>query len=68
MTYPIGLEEARADAAHARKDLARLERKKAALVAKVADVEQTIAGCKIMLRTICGVYPELAEHTQAEAE
>lgn len=59
--YPIPLEEARADAALARRTLARLHRKRADLLNRVAGVEQEIAGCKTMLRVITGVYPELAE-------
>lgn len=64
--YPIGLEEARADAARSRRSLARLHLKKAALAVQLANVEATIRSRETMLRVICGVYPELAEHTQTE--
>lgn len=59
MTYPIDLEEARADAAHARKTIARLERRKAFYADQIANADESIARTERMLRIIVGVYPEL---------
>lgn len=57
--YPIGREEARADAAHTRKAIARLRRKQQRLAAQMAQVAASLTGAEIMLRTIFGVYPDL---------
>lgn len=59
--FPIPREEARLDVAHARKTIARLGRRKAALAGQIAEVDEQVEDVRRMLRTIFGVYPDLDE-------
>lgn len=62
--FPIPREEARLDVAHARKTIARLERKKAALAGQIAEADERAEDVRRMLRTIFGVYPDLDEERE----
>jgi len=59
--FPIPREEARKDLIHARVSIARLERKEARILERLADVRSSIASVDSMVRTILAYYPDLAE-------